>query len=346
MKRSGDLLRDMGIFVKLVETQSFTEAGRSLGLPKSTVSRRIDALEESLGVRLVLRNNRGLAVTETGMAYYQRARRVLGLAEDALQAVVGEERLRGTLRMTAPRGVGSLIVADVLYDFMRLHPGVSAELMLTDRRVDMTEGRFDLAVRIGLETQAPPGFEATPLSPTWILLCASPAYVARHGLPEKPADMARHQAVVVRFLGGTRWRLRGPAGVVEVDVAGRLSVDDVIMAERAARAGLGIAPIVAALAAPCVRAGRLVHVLPEHSFEVRSVYALYPPGALRPPKTRRLIEHMVTHLRAAFAERIGPLSPLSAPVPPVEHPVPLSAPVPPAEHPVPPPGASAVLSTN
>ncbi len=308
MNRSGDLLRDMGIFVKLVETQSFTETGRVLGLPKSTVSRRIDALEESLGVRLVLRNNRGLTVTEVGASYYQRARRVLGLAEDALQAAVGEESLRGNLRMTAPRSIGALVATGVLCEFLRDHPGVTAELVLTDKRVDLAEGRFDLAVRVGATVAAPPGFEGESLSPTWVLLCASPGYIARRGMPKFPVDLVQHQAVIVRFLGGQKWRLRGPGEPVEVGVNGRISVDDVTMAERAVHAGLGIGPIAAALAAPAVRAGQLVHVLPEYSFETRALYALYPTAELRPPKTRRLIEHMVKHLRSAIAERLGPLS--------------------------------------
>ena len=330
MKLSGDLLRDMGIFVKLVDTQSFTDAARSLGVPKSTVSRRIDALEEGLGVRLVRRNSRGLTVTELGTAYYQRARRVLDLADDALQAVVGEEQLRGTLRMTAPRGLGSVIVSDVLADFLAKHPGVSAELVLTDSRVDLAGGRFDLAVRIGAEMSAPPGFEAQPLSPTWILLCASPGYIARRGMPVSPADLALHEAVIVTFLGGKRWRVRGPEGRTDVDVSGRITVDDVTMAERAVRAGLGIAPLAVALAAPAVRAGQLVHVLPEHTFEVRSMYALYPKDALRPAKTRHLIDHMVTHLRAALAERIAVFP----------------SGVPSLQHPVPPPGTSGLAPTT
>jgi DNA-binding transcriptional LysR family regulator len=319
VRQTGGLLRDMGIFVRLVEMQSVTEAARSLALPKSTVSRRLDALEESLGVRLVQRNNRGLAVTELGTAYYQRARRVLGLAEEAVQAVVGEERLQGTLRVTAPRAVGTLIVSEVLSGFLREHPEVSAELLLTDRRVDLAEGRFDLAVRVEAEAQAPEGFETQALSPTWIFLCASPAYVARRGLPQKPADLEGHDAVLVTFLGGRRWRLRGPGGLVEVDMAGRLTVNDVTMAERGVRAGLGIAPIAAALAAPQVRAGRLVHLLEPWTFQVRSFYAVYPVEGRRPARTQRLIEHMVTHLRSAIAERLGPES---APVPPVERHVP------------------------
>ncbi len=319
MKRSGGLLRDMSIFVRIVEAQSLTDAARALGLPKSTVSRRLDALEASLGVRLVVRNNRGLSVTELGMAYFHRAQRVLGLAEDALQAVVGEERLQGLLRITAPRATGSQVVSDVLASFLRAHPEVSAELVLTDRRVDLLQGRFDLAVRIGRVVQAPEGYETQQLMPTWIVLCASPAYLARRGVPKTPAELAAHEAIRVGILGGSRWRLRSDAGLAEVDVSGRVVLDDMSMAERAVRAGLGIAPMAAAIALPLVRQGLLTRVLERWSFEARTMFAVYPVAARRPPRTTRLVEHMMTHLRAEIAERIGPAS---APVPFLEHAVP------------------------
>ncbi|MEA3132149.1 MAG: hypothetical protein QOF46_3944, partial [Paraburkholderia sp.] len=195
---------DMRIFVATVDAHNFTAAAKRLALSKQFVSRRVMALEEALGVQLLIRNTRKLAVTELGQEFYERARRILGEVEDAEQAMsLRRAGPRGLLRVSAPMSFGMMHLSPLVANFLREHGDVRFDMELSDRTVDVVGEGFDMAIRIG--TLPDSTLIAQKLVDVRMVACCSPGYVRRRGAPRRPAELARHSCLLYGHGGVVSW---------------------------------------------------------------------------------------------------------------------------------------------
>jgi DNA-binding transcriptional LysR family regulator len=297
-------LNQVSAFVRVMETGSFTAAARTLGLPKSSVSRRVSALERSLRVRLLQRGTRKLVLTEAGRHYFERARGALGGLADANAAVTDMSReVAGPIRFTAG-GDNTGLLAKLLAEFVTLHPKVQIDVVMTPRRVDLVAEGFDLALRAG------PLVDSTlvvrRLGRGDHALFASPAYLRKAGRPRRVSDLARHRFVLfgephVR----EQLRLTGPDGEEAVQVQGPVVVHDMSFAADVIAAGVGIGLVNGAYFGFASSGGlravksSLVRVLPDHFVAGAEVSLVSPPTAYEPTR--------VGLLRDFLAQRISPL---------------------------------------
>lgn len=285
-------LSDVTVFVRLVETGSFRAAARVLGLPVSTVSRRISALEAGIGARLVERTTRAVAITDLGRQYFARCQRILASAHEAVEALRAPgEAPAGLVRLTAPVPLGVAFVGDVVSDMLVRHPGVAVDAQLTDRMVDLVEEGFDVAIRVQRSAAPAPELVSRQLGWTRVLLVASPGYLNTNSVPRAPGDLARHAGIVYGhplFEGGAS--LRGPDGEVIPELPERMRVNDMALALRAAAAGAGIAAVSVLIAGPEIAAGTVVRVLPEWEAPAAPVLAVYPARRGERPAVKALLE--------------------------------------------------------
>ncbi len=283
---------DLLIFAHVAEIGSFSRAADRLRLPKSTVSRRLSALEQRLGERLLLRTTRRQTLTEFGSQLLEHARQVA--AEVEAVAELSERRQAapsGRLRVSMPSDLANLLLTDAIAAFVALHPGIALELDLSPRRVDLLGEGYDLAVRMG------------PLSDDGLLaarrlsefssgLYASPGYLAQFGQPETPQDLTRHRAI--RLLGGNgdpvAWRLRNGEAFWEGVPPGQVTANSPEFLIRLARAGAGIAAVPDYFTQPDVRQGALRRVLPDWCLPTQTASAVFPGRKLMPAKTRVFID--------------------------------------------------------
>ena len=228
-------------FVEVVEAQSFTAAAKSLGLPKSSVSRRVTELEKELGVPLLHRTTRKLSLTDAGRAYFTQAERSLAELRTAGELASGmDAEPRGVVRMTAPVNVGVMGLPDLLGEFSRSYPDIHVELSLSTRNVDLREEGFDLGIRNG--TSHDENLVVRHVGHATAGLFASPRYLDERGRPEHVADLEKHDAVLFRGKDGkTLWRLEGPNETTStVEVSGPVSGDELLFVRHAVTSGLGI----------------------------------------------------------------------------------------------------------
>jgi DNA-binding transcriptional LysR family regulator len=294
------MLDGFATFVAVVGAGSFTQAAKADGVAVSSVTRRIDALEAELGVRLFARSPRRLTLTDAGEFLLPRARAILAeLAEarDRLSALGAEPR--GLLTVTAPTMFGRLHVAPAVRGFLERHPLVEVDLLLGDEVLDLRERRVDVAVRIG--ALPPSDLVATPLAPLHRLLCASPAYLARAGTPATPLDLLGHACLTVASAAPPPgwWSFAGVNREAPLRVQGPLRSDDTGVLLDAALAGLGIVHLASWLVGEAITAGRLVRLLAEAGPVGRTppaIHAVRMPGRSHTAKARLF----VAHLRHAF----------------------------------------------
>ena len=274
-----DRVTGMQVFVRVAALGSFSAAGRALGLSQTGVTKHVAALEARLGARLLHRTTRRLTLTEAGRTYLEACERILAEIAEA-EAGIGAEALeaRGTLRLNVPLSFGVRRIAPALAAFCAAHPAVTVELGLNDRRVDLIEEGWDLAVRIG--PLADSNLIARPLAPCRLALCAAPAYLARHGLPRGPADLGRHNCLGYTLAAEGHWTFDG----TPVPVTGTLRASNGAALVAAAIEGLGLIYQPTFLVADALRAGTLV-ALDLGALPVLPIHALMPPGR-RPAKTR------------------------------------------------------------
>lgn len=290
----------MSLLVAAVESGSLSGAGRRLGAPLPTVSRKIAELEARLGARLLIRTTRKLALTEAGAAYVAACRRILGDVAEAERAVAGEyAEPRGELIVTAPVVFGRLHVLPVVSACLARHPRISVRLSLSDRYLDLIEGHIDVAVRIG--DLADSGLVATRVGAVRRVLCASPGFLARHGEPRTPADLLGLDCIGFDGLGPAGWSFAGPeGGVVTVGVRPRLTVTTAEAAIDAAVAGVGVARVLSYQVAEALRAGTLRVVLAGFEPAPLPVQLLHAGQGLLPLKTRAFLDLAADQLRAAL----------------------------------------------
>ena len=285
-------------FLRVAETGSFTAAGTRLGIPKSTVSRRVARLEDKLGVQLLHRTTRSLALTEAGALFHERAGRALASLDEAtLAAREGRETARGHLRMTAPYDVGAGSLADLIAAFTRAYPEVTVEVVLSDRTLDLVAEGLDLGLR-GAAALPDSSLVARKLSSLKFHLVASPAYVQRHGLPRTPAELGAHALALLRATGGRgKLPLVGPDGATEeLAVRAAVSSNGFGFLRSAALAGGHIAILPDMQAAADVRGGRLVRVLPEYTVGEGNVYLVHPAAKVLPAKARAFRDFLLANI--------------------------------------------------
>ncbi|MHB1372466.1 MAG: LysR family transcriptional regulator [Thauera sp.] len=291
---------DLLIFVRVIDEGSFTAAADRLGLPKSTVSRRLSQLEERLGERLLLRTTRRLKITEFGQALLEHARQV----ETEVEAVAAlaesrQARPSGRLRVSMPNDFANLLLTDMLAAFSALHPAVTLELDLSPRRVDLLGENFDVAIRMG-ELPDDTLLAARRLADFPWGLYASPAYVAEHGEPAAPEDLHRHRAL--RLLARTGepigWTLLRGDKRWEGVPPGAINANAPELLIRFAQAGAGIAAVPDYFAAPHVRRGELRRVMADWCLPSITAWAVFPGRKLMPAKTRAFLDMLQSALAA------------------------------------------------
>lgn len=286
---------DLLIFARVAELGSFSRAAERLGLPKSTVSRRLAGLEQRLGERLLLRTTRRQTLTEFGLQLLEHARQVVAEV-DAVTALSEHRQAApgGRLRVSMPGDLANLLLADSLAAFVALYPAISLELDLSARRVDLLGEGFDLAVRMGdLPDDALLAARRLAVFPAG--LYASPDYLAERGDPQEPADLARHDAVrQLRSNGEPRiWTLVQGEQRWQGVPPGRAAANSPELLIRLARAGAGIAAVPEHFASPDVRLGRLRRVLPQWCLPSDTAWAVFPGRKLMPAKTRVFIDMLL-----------------------------------------------------
>lgn len=284
---NGTEFEQVTAFLAAVEHGGFTAAGQALGRDGSIVSRRITALEKRLGVRLMERTTRRLALTEAGEAFQQRmAIAVHGLRDIEQDTAATAIGVRGTLRIALPATFGRMWVAPILPAFLAAYPQLVVETAFEDRYVDLVAESFDVAIRVGALTDS--RLVARRLAPSRRMLCASPAYLQAHGAPAHPSDLAAHACLgFSRLASHPLWHLRDGDKTTAIRIAGPLVTDDAQCLVQAAVAGGGIAMVSDWLAGPELSSGRLVPVLPDHPVQSNeTVYLVHPSTRLVPAKTR------------------------------------------------------------
>lgn len=293
-------------FVAVARSGGFSAASRALGVPVASVSRKVALLEEALGVRLVVRTTRHVALTEAGQRYFAACSRVIDALRDADEEVTGEYRQpKGDLVITAPLGFGQQHLQPVVHAFLRAFPQVNVHLQLADRVLPLVEEHVDCALRIG--ALADSSLVARALGTIRIVVCASPAYLAARGTPLDLASLDRHDCISWTGLGPNKaWTLTVRQGgrpvEQQVPVHVRASTTTPESALQAAVADLGLVQATSYQVAPHVAAGRLVPVLAAHDSEPLPVSLVYPGKRLMPLKLRAFLDFAAPRLERQLAE--------------------------------------------
>ena len=289
-------LNRVSIFVRVVESASFTAAARALALPKSSVSRAVATLEESLGVRLLQRTTRKLQLTDAGRVYHQRVRgAVAGIHEATVDVADLGNEPRGLVRLTAPHEA-SQFLPEILAPFVKRYPGVQIELSLTGRYVDLVQEGFDLAVRAGRLVDS--SLIARKIGDSDAALFAAPSYLRRRKRPASFADLANHDFVVHGGVRGrTTLRMVGPAGPESVEVSGPLAADELAFVLKAATIGVGIAILPEMLGADAVARGRLARVLPEYHLSGGGLFIVLPSTTNLPARVALLRDFLTDEIK-------------------------------------------------
>ena len=283
-------LNEVLVFARVVQAGSFTKAAALLGMPKSTVSRKLSELEERLGARLLQRTTRKLSLTDAGRTYYDYSARIVGEVEDAERAIGRlQEAPRGLLRVTSPVNFG--FVGSIVGDYLKRYPEVRLELFCTGRVVDLVEERFDLGIRAG--ALADSALIARSLGRVHWFLVATPAYVKRRGRPRSPADLEKHDCLLFG-VGGDRAELHLENGdeTARVAVAPHMTVTDNDILRAVALAGIGIALLPAFHCVEDLRARRLERVLPDWNAPPTPVHVVYPSTRHLSPKVKTFVDHL------------------------------------------------------
>jgi DNA-binding transcriptional LysR family regulator len=287
-----ELLNDMALFVEVVNARSFRRAAQTIGVPNSTLSRRISGLEKAIGLRLLHRTTRKIEPTEAGQLYFERCRRIVEearLAHEQLGEMLAQPS--GVLRVSLPVDFATTYLAPQLAEFSRRYPGIDFEFDLTPRRVDLVGEPFDVAIRMGELPDST--LIARKLAELPRHLYASPRYLELSGQPSEPTDLERHECLC--FARGDAWTLCDGAQSVEVAVGGRFRLNSIGMMRRLATLDLGIAMLAEAIVAEDLADGRLRRVLPQWQATPISVHAVTETRLL-PAKTQRFIEFLSERL--------------------------------------------------
>lgn len=292
-----DKFVEMQAFVAVVEAGSFVRAADTLEVSKAAVSRYVNELESRLGVRLLQRTTRKLSLTEEGAIFHARCKELLaGVSEAEAEITAHSGEALGQLKVNVPMSFGLLHLAPLWAAFMTLHPKVTLDVTLSDRVVDLVDEGYDLAVRIGRLGSS--SLVSRRLSTTRLILCASPAYLAQHGMPGHPSELAAHAVLSYTLLAmGENWSFEGPQGPVAVQVTPRMRANSGETCCAAALQHQGIVLQPSFLVGAHLLAGTLVEVLPQYRSLELGIFAVYPSRKHMTPKVRLLIDFLIDAFR-------------------------------------------------
>lgn len=289
-------LNDVAAFVAVADAASFSVAARRLEAPKSSVSRRVARLESALGVKLLYRTTRRVALSTAGAVLYEKAARLIGSLRESIGAVQDlEEQPSGRLRVTTAVDFGATVASEIIARFLARYPNVEVELRLTNENLDLVAEGIDVALRLSSRPLRDSSLVARKVATHHMQLYASPSYLARRGTPRTPAELEGHDWV--RFRSATSLELSGPGERTVVRLRGRVQCDDLSFVRSAVVLGTGIGALPTFLAEPDVAEGRLVRVLPRWTLAASHVWLVYPGGGPLPRKVVAFSELVVETLR-------------------------------------------------
>lgn len=281
-------IEDLRTFVEVADAGGVSPAARRLGVSKSIVSRRLGRLEAELGVLLLARTTRGAALTEAGLTFRDHAARACAEIDSARETILPAGELRGRLRVAAPLTFGPTHFASVLADMARRHPQLHVHTVYSDRFVDLVGEGFDCAIRVGYLQDS--NLIARCVGPLYGKLVASPDYIAAHGAPETPDELAAHEALMQ---GTERWQFMDGDAIVTVHPRGRFKADNGTALLAAAIAGLGIGWLPDGLTDEHLASGALVPVMTRYPPPPAGIYVIRPPGQYPTRKVRVLTELLI-----------------------------------------------------
>ena len=289
----------MDLFARVVEAGSFTAAAKSLGLGKSSVSERVAALEARLGVRLIDRTTRRLTPTEAGRIYYDRARQARDAAETALNEIEAlREEPAGLLRVGVTELLTRLHLVPALPSFLAAHPRLRVEFVEKVEAQDLVKEGLDMVIRVTADPS--PATVVRRIGISHVVIVAAPDYLARHGAPRHPNDIARHRTIgFAPLIWGREWHFTGESGPIRVPVTPVMLTNTAESIRAAALAGLGLTAIPYWGVCDLLKSGALVRVLQDFATPQTDLYAVYPSNRLIAPKVRQYAEHVVAALKAA-----------------------------------------------
>lgn len=291
-----DRITGVQLFIRIVETGSFSKASVDLGITQPTATKHVAAVEARLGARLLNRNTRGVSATEIGALYYEKCKAIQRELEEAdnlatlLQSGVG-----GQLRVSTSVAFGRRVLTPLVLAFMRRHPGLGIDLNFDDRYVNLVEQGVDVAIRMGRLADSSLGARYLAQNP-WVLV-AAPGYLASHPVPAVPGDVAAHPCLVYSTVqGDERWRFSSGGVETSVPVRGPLRTNNLSVLLEAARAGMGLAILPCYVAHAAIRAQQVVPLLTDHLLPVQEMHAVFPSPKLLPGK----VSSFIAYLEAQF----------------------------------------------
>ena len=288
-----DTLTGMRTFCAVADARSFNKAAAQLGISPALTSKYIAQLEARLGVRLLNRTTRSLALTQTGREYLTRAKTMIR-EFDALEESIQDTNAapKGHLRLSAPRILGETYLMDLAADFLELHPEITIEVKLSDRFVNIIDEGFDLVIRGGALKDS--SLIARKLAPSDIIHCATPAYLARHGTPQHPYDLTAHRCLVdSNFETQSHWAFVEHGERISVAVNGPIIVNSAFACRKLALRDLGIMHTPSLMVAKDIAEGRLVHILQAFDLSNTALYVVYPHSRHLSAKTRAFVDFLV-----------------------------------------------------
>lgn len=281
-------LNEIAIYIKVVQTGSFSEAAKKLGMPKSTVSSKVSNLERRLNTTLIQRTTRKLNITPAGEAYFKRCLSGMGeihSAESEISALSGEPS--GLLRVTAPFGLGSSILPCILSQFTRKFPKVSVEVMLTDRTVDLLSENVDLAIRGGNLKDS--SLIAKKIGAVYFVPFASPKYLKSNPEIHHPKDLSKQRCLNFSPLGSSSWKLTSSKGTLEIPIHCPVMINDLTVIKQMAIMGDGVAYLPTYHCIDEVKTGKLIRLLPEWRSSLNPIHFVYPAQKFVSPKLSAFI---------------------------------------------------------
>ncbi|RST49566.1 LysR family transcriptional regulator [Variovorax sp. DXTD-1] len=294
-----DRLLAMEMFVRVVETGSFSKAALEFHTTQPTVTKQVAATEARLKVRLLNRNTRGVSLTEPGALYYEKCKNIVRESEEAESIVqLRQNQAQGLLRVGTSVAFGRRVVVPLALEYMRRHPQVQLDLSFEDRYVDLIAQGIDVAIRMGKLADSSLGARYLGTNP-WAMV-AAPGYLKKHGTPKRAQDLSAHVALIYSSVVGDEfWRMHTPKGdPVTVPVSGRFRSNNLSAVLAAARDGLGIALMPRYVASESLASGKVIEVLGDHALPEQEIHAVFPSPKLVPGK----VSGFVAFLQGRFAE--------------------------------------------
>lgn len=298
--RTSDSTGEMQVFVRSVELGGFSAAARELGLTPSALSKLVTRLEDRLGVRLLNRTTRSLALTPEGEAYFLRCRHILAEIEEAeIEITRFRDRPRGLLRVSVGTAFGMHQLVPALPRFLERYPEIELEVSVTDRRVDIVEENMDVAIRLG--ELADSSLIARRICDLWRTIAASPAYLERHGTPRSPDELQQHNCLYISTMPELRrWPFDAERGVRVIEVSGSVGTDSAEALLQLAVMGVGIIRLADIIVGTAIASGALVPILTDaHHVEPVPLYVVYPHGRHRSPKIAAMVEFLMENFAHA-----------------------------------------------